>query len=136
MAESLNVVAVINTSPDVVDMLRLTLEHAGIVVVSGLTWEIREGEVDLERFIAQHQPRVIVYDIAPPYENNWKLFQHVRSMPVMRGLQFVLTSTNARQVERLVQGDEQHVYEIVGKPYDLDQIVKAVKEAMRARDTR
>lgn len=130
------VVAVINSSPDVVDMLRITLEHAGIVVVSTMTWEVRDGEVDLERFVLQHRPKVLVYDIAPPYENNWLLFTHIHGMPVMKDVQFVLTSTNARQVEQYVKSAGYRVYEIVGKPFDLGEIVEAVREAMKARPTR
>lgn len=131
-----DVVAVINTSPDVVDMLRLTLEYAGIVVVSALTWEVRDGEIDIERFITQHRPRVVLYDIAPPYENNWMLFQHIRSMPVMEGIEFVLTSTNSQQVQQFVKSAQCRVYEIVGKPFDLGEIVTAVREAVRSRPTR
>jgi len=129
------VVAVINSTPDIVDMLRFAIESAGFVAVTALTFEVRDGEVDLDRFIAQHEPLVIVYDIAPPYETNWRLFEHVSAMPIMRGRQFVLTSTNARHVTALA-GREQHVYEVVGKPLDLDEIVRAVKEASRARPTR
>ncbi len=130
-----SVVAVINSTPDIVDMMRIALEQAGFVVVTGLTFEMREGHIDLEDFIRQHQPRVIVYDIAPPYEANWKLFQHVAAMPVMRDREFVLTSTNAKHVERLA-GPQHHIYEIVGKPFDLGQLVQAVKEATRSRPTR
>ena len=135
MNGGLPVAAVINSSPDVVDILRLALEHAGFVVVSALTFEIRDAKVNLEEFITQHEPGVIVYDIAPPYEANWRLFEHVASTPIMRGRQFVLTSTNAHQVSGLA-GREQHIYEVVGKPFDLDEIVRAVKEASRARPTR
>ena len=129
------VVAVINSTTDIVDMLRVTFEQAGLTVVSALTTEVRDGHVDLERFVKQHEPRVVVYDISPPYDPNWRLFQHVSSMPVMQGRQFVLTSVNARHVEQLARPQE-HVYEIVGKPVDLDQLVQAVKEATRARPTR
>jgi DNA-binding NtrC family response regulator len=129
------VVAVINSTEDVVDMLRLALEHAGLTVVSALTPEIRQGQVDVERFVGQHDPRVIVYDIAPPYDANWKLFQHTAAMPVMAGRQFIITSTNARQVEGLA-GPQQHVYEIVGKPFDLGQIVQATREALKVRPSR
>jgi CheY-like chemotaxis protein len=131
-----DVVAVINTSPDVVDMLRLTLEHAGIVVVSAMTWEIREGEVDLERFVMQHRPRVVVYDIAPPYESNWMLFQHLRSLPALAALRFIVTTTNAKQVEHFARGCGEPLYEIVGKPFDLGEIVNAVRDALKARPTR
>ena len=136
MEQAPDVVAVINTSPDVVDMLRITLEHAGLIAVTAMTWEIRDGTVDLERFVSQHQPRVVIYDIAPPYETNWHLFQHIRSMPVMAKVQFVLTSTNSRQVEQYAQGQQNRIYEIVGKPFDLGEIVQAVKEALRAHPTR
>ena len=116
-------------------MLRIAIEQAGFVVVSALTFEIREGAVDLEQLIKQHQPRVIVYDIAPPYEANWNLFMHMSALPVMQDRQFVVTSTNAHHVERLA-GPQHHIYEILGKPFDLGQIVQAVKEATRARPTR
>jgi DNA-binding NtrC family response regulator len=135
MREGPEVVAIINTSRDIVDMLRITLQYAGVVVVSALTNEIRDGEVNLEAFIRQHEPKVIVYDVAPPYEANWLLFQHMRQMPVMAGRYFVLTSTNKRHLEALA-GPDMHIYEIVGKPVDLDAIVQAVREALKARPTR
>lgn len=116
-------------------MLRLTLEHAGIVVVTAMTWEIREGEIDLERFVAQHRPKVIIYDISPPYESNWMLFQHLRSLPPLVDLRFIVTTTNAKQVEHFAKSGEP-VYEIVGKPFDLGEIVNAVREALKARATR
>jgi CheY-like chemotaxis protein len=128
-------VAVINTSHDIVEMLRLSLQHAGLVVVSALTHEIRDGHVDLERFVQQHQPAVVVYDLAPPYDANWQFCQHVRAMPALKDCQFVLTSTNPARVQALA-GTDERIYEIVGVPYDLDQIIRAVKEALRARPSR
>ena len=126
------VVAVINSTEDIIDLLRLSIEQAGFVVVTAMTGEVRDGELDVDRFIRQHDPRVIVYDVAPPYGANWNLFQHVAGLEVMKGRQFVITSTNARHVEALAP-PQQHVYEIVGKPEDLGRVVHAVKEASRAR---
>src|SRR5438093_283880 len=100
------VVAVFNTSPDIVDMLRRAFEPAGIVVVSVLTYQVREGAVDVEQFLTEHDPAVVVYDIAPPYDGNWALFLHIRELPAMRNRKIVLTSANRRQVEKLAGRDE------------------------------
>jgi CheY-like chemotaxis protein len=129
------VAAVLNTSPDMVDLLRSALEQAGIIVVSALSHQIRQGAIDIETFVRQHDPDVIVYDIAPPYEANWRLFQHLCGMPELRKRKFVLTSTNTAHVEKLASTDER-IYEVVGKPIDLDAIVRAVKESARSRPTR
>jgi DNA-binding response OmpR family regulator len=135
MPDPAPVVAVINSTPDIVDLLRLAVEREGFVAVTALTFEIRDGKTDLDHLIQQHQPTVIVYDIAPPYEANWKLFQHVAAMPVMQGRQFVLTSTNRAHVEKIA-GPQEHIYEVVGKPFDLAEIATAVKQAVRVRPSR
>jgi DNA-binding response OmpR family regulator len=118
-------VAVINTSEDTIDMLRYLFESHGFVVVSAFTHKIRDGHTDLETLMRQHRPAAIVYDIGLPYEENWRLFENIRSSPACDGVPFVVTTTNEAQV-RKVAGDEP-VLEIVGKPYDLDLLVKKVK---------
>jgi CheY-like chemotaxis protein len=121
------VVAVFNTSPDVVDMLRIALSMEGFVVVTGMTFDIRDGRLDLEAFIRTHQPDVIVYDIAIPYEQNWRLCAHLRSLPIVADIPFVLTSTNAARVKPLTA--DEPVHEIVGKPYDLQALTEILRRA-------
>jgi DNA-binding response OmpR family regulator len=130
-----DVVAVINTSPDTVEMLRTTLERAGFVVITGYTFDIRDARLDIDAFVTEHQPRVVVYDVAPPYDQNWRLFQHVRSLESMKARTFVITSTNPKHLEQLA-GRDDRIYEIVGRPLDLHAVVTAVKEAFRSRPTR
>ena len=122
------VAAVINTSPDTVDMLRYVLEHAGFVVVSAFTWEMRDNQVDPEAFVAEHRPDVIVYDVAPPYEPNWLLFQHLQAKLSLDPGRYVLTTTNVREVKQ-VAGEDHAFLEVIGKPYDLEQVVQAARQA-------
>jgi CheY-like chemotaxis protein len=121
-------IAILDSSPDTVDMLRVVLEGAGFATVSVYTHEIRDGKVDLAAFMIQHRPAVVIYDVAPPYHRNWDLFQQIRAEPVMADCRFVITSTNAPLVQRLV-GPEARVLEIIGKPYDLDAIVVETQRA-------
>ena len=127
MSRHAHVVAIFNTSEDTTDVLRLVFENAGFVVVTAFTTDLREGKVDLEAFMRQHQPLVVVYDIAVPYDRNWRLYEHLRNAPACAGVSFVLTTTNLKHVRQLA-GDEE-LHEIVGKPYDLDEILGAVRQA-------
>lgn len=128
MVEKPPVVGIINTSPDTVEMLRIVLEQAGFVVVTTYTHELRSLQVDLEAIVRQYQPRLIIYDIAPPYEKNWREFLTTSCMPALKDINFLVTTTNAKHVKD-VAGPDQQVFEIVGKPYDLDILVEAVRDA-------
>jgi CheY-like chemotaxis protein len=122
------VVAVFNTSPDTVEMLRIVLEQAGFVVMGLYTYEARDGRINIENIFQQHEPDVVIYDIAPPYEKNWREFQHMCSMPALKNRKFLLTTTNERRVREAIPGNLPEMFEIVGKPYDLGLIVEQVKK--------
>lgn len=128
-------VAIVNTSPDTVDLLRDALERAGFFVVSCFTHDIRDGRLDFGAFVRTHRPAVIAYDIAPPYGRNFRLYQHVRSLDIVQNCRFVITAANPAHVEQLVERDER-VYEVVDREEDLVRIVQAIKDASRARPTR
>jgi hypothetical protein len=126
------VVAILNTNPDVVELLKARIEAAGFVALVLHIAEIRAG-VDLEAIVRQRDPRVVVYDVVAPYERNWRFLQHLRET-TFRGRQFVLTCPNVRGLARLM-GKDDKVYEILEDGGDVDAIVQAVREAARARPT-
>jgi DNA-binding NtrC family response regulator len=125
------VVAIFDTNDDLVELLRLAFEQAGLIVVTAHIHDLRRGTLDLINFVRQHNPDVIVYDVTPPYEAHWRFLQHTREAPDMIGRQFIITSVNAQQVYENV-GTREPIFEIVGKPYDVEQITRDVKEASRA----
>jgi CheY-like chemotaxis protein len=122
------VVAIVNSSPDAVELLRTALQYAGLVPVAAYTYDIRDGRVDIDAFMRQHRPHVVLYDVAVPYDANWALFQHLRETTPFKDRAHVITSTNAAYVQQLA-GDDTPVYEVIGKQDDLAVIVRMVREA-------
>lgn len=129
----LPVVAVVNTNPDLVELLKARIEAAGFVVLVIHIAEIRAG-LDIAAVLRQHDPQVIVYDVVAPYSRNLRFFEHLRET-VFKGRRFVLTAPNAAALSR-VMGRDEKIYEILDDGGDVDAIVQAVREAARARATR
>ena len=126
------VVAIVNTNPDLVDLLKVEIEKAGFVALVLHIAAIREG-LDVGAILEQHDPKVIVYDVVFPYEPSWRFLQHLRETS-FRGRRFVLTTPNEKGVRRLV-GKDERVYEVLDGGGATDAIVQAVREAARARPT-
>jgi CheY-like chemotaxis protein len=122
------VVGVWNSNEDTIEMLRVRLESAGYVTVAAHVPDIKRGKTDLADYMAQHKPQAVVYDIAPPYEENWAFYKLVSSSAITDGVKFVLTSTNKQLVEKICGGCD--IHEIIGKPYDIDQVAEAVKKTL------
>jgi CheY-like chemotaxis protein len=127
------VVAIINTNPDLVELLKMRVEAAGCVALVLHIAEIRAG-LDVERILAQHDPKVIVYDVVMPYERNWRFLEHLRET-MFRDRRFVLTTPNEKGLRRLI-GKDERIYEVLDDTADIDAIVQAVREAVRARPTK
>ena len=122
------VVAVVNTSEDISRLLSEVLIIEGFHPVVGYAIDFREGRQDVAAFLAEHDPAALIWDIALPYEQNWTYFQQVAQSDAARGRRFVLTTTNKQALERLVGPTAAH--ELLGKPYDLDELMAAVHRAV------
>ena len=122
-------VAVFNSSEDTIEILKIALEEHGYTVSSGHVSDIKKGQVDLLDFVKEHQPDVVIYDVALPYEENWRFLRLLQSSDALKHLKWVITTTHKRRLEELV-GDCGEVFEIVGKPYDMERILGAVRGAL------
>jgi DNA-binding response OmpR family regulator len=127
-------VAIFNASDDTVEMLEQVLHQANFRTANGHVADIKRGELDFVAFMADHEPEVIIWDISPPYEQNWRFFQLLRTSSELRGCGIVVTTTNKQHLDRLAGGDSGAI-EIIGKPYDLELIVSAVKAKLPSADS-
>lgn len=120
-------IMIVNTSEDIVALLRDLLVGEGYGVAAGFVPDFRRGHADLSAFVAEHEPAAILWDIALPYEENWAYFQAALAGGALRGRPVVLTTTNKRALEGWVGPTP--AFELIGKPYDLDRLLAAIRRA-------
>jgi DNA-binding response OmpR family regulator len=130
--EAAPVVAVLNSSEDIVGMLREALQEEGFTVVVAHVPDVKAGREDIVAFLHRYNPQVVVYDISPPYQENWTFLRLIQDTDAARGRAFVLTTTNRRALAEVV--GEALTIELLGKPYDLNQLVQAVRRALGQQD--
>jgi DNA-binding response OmpR family regulator len=123
-------VALINASDDTVEMVQRMLSASGIDCLTGCHFaDLKKGNVDFGQFLSKHDPQVVIFDISPPYAENWRFFKTLRDAKSMEGRGLVLTTTNKDRLDEIV-GEDSTAIEIVGKPYDLQQITAAITAAL------
>jgi DNA-binding NtrC family response regulator len=118
-------VAVLDSSQDIVTLIQQVLVDEGYRVVT-LATSVQLGGVSEREFLLQHQPQAVVCAVGPPYEKSWAIFRMLATELPHFG--WVVTTTNAAALEQWVGPTD--AIELIGKPFDLDQLVEAVHRAI------
>lgn len=121
-------IAVMNSSADLVSVLQTALEEDGFRTVT-LVSTIADGADGPLAFLRKHQPTASVYSISPPYRESWDILQEIRQQ--WQGGHYVITTTNLGALRACVGPAD--AIEIIGKPFDLDEITQALRRVLAGR---
>jgi hypothetical protein len=109
--QTMRVVGILNSTEDVVEILEEFLQGEDYATIAALIPDFKRGRRDLAAWLAQLPPAPIIYDLPPPYEQNWRFLQSVRALEAAQPHRFILTTTNERVLEE-VAGPNEAIEEI------------------------
>src|SRR6202171_6193868 len=116
------IVALFNASDDTIDMVQTLLTASGRDQT--LIWchfaDLKKGIVDFGKYMDKHKPEVVIFDLSPPYDENWRFFKTMRDATTMKGRGVVLTTTNKNRLDEVL-GEDFQPLDGGGRPKDLEQ---------------
>jgi CheY-like chemotaxis protein len=120
--------AVLNDSRPVVRMLRNWFVKNGHHCSSAIVADMPQAHTEVEKFLNDKNPDVVIYDVAIPYASSWDLLDVIRKLPSVKSLPFVVTTPNKKELDEAV-GRKTNTLEIAGQDTDLQRLLKAVEKA-------
>jgi CheY-like chemotaxis protein len=114
------VILIVDDEPDVLFLLRLTLEHAGYRVE-----EAPHGAAALEA-IGRLRPALIITDLMMPVVDGRELIQRVRGEADIAALPIVLLSASP--------DDRSGADRVMRKPFDPRQLMRAIEDLVGGQE--
>jgi PAS domain S-box-containing protein len=113
--------------PDLVLLCRLNLEAEG--------FEVREARTGREALdaVASDPPGVVVLDVMMPELDGWHVLAALRSDPATADLPVVMLSARAHERDQ-IRGWQLGATNYLTKPFDPEQMVRAVRDALAPKD--
>jgi CheY-like chemotaxis protein len=125
------VVVVLNSNQDVLRVIHDVLQDEGYAVVTDHIHTFKDGDANLVDFLAKHQPSLLLYDLAPPYQENWNFLQLLCRIPQVSSIPMVLTTVNKAALDKVVGKTE--AFEILGTHDNLAPVVDAINRLLHSR---
>ena len=122
------VIAILNGTAEILETLEEYLRTEGFTTITAIVTEFKKGKEDFVQFIEDHNPTIILYDIPPPYDQNLTFLRLLTDTHSMDERCVIITTTNKVQLEKIT--GEKSALEIVGKPYDMDILIKTLREKL------
>lgn len=89
--------------------------------------EARDGKEGLD-LIQSQPPQLIILDFLLPKKSGWEVYQEIQNDPKLKRIPLVLMSGRKEEVTEKISEPFEH-FAFVEKPFERDQLVKAIKEA-------
>ena len=93
---------ILNNSAPLLKMLCEWFEQHGYHCDTALLADMRDAHEEVGRFVKEHRPDVIIYDVGMPYPSSWDLLEVIRTAPALQSQPFVVTTPNKRKLEQAV----------------------------------
>ena len=124
-------VAVLNSSPELIALMAQVLGDEGFETVTARVPDIQHGREDFLALMTEHAPDVVIYDVSPPYEENFNFLCLLMDTEVASASRFLVTSTDRTTVVDLAGPDFKPP--IIGKPFDLEDVIASVRQVLSPR---
>jgi DNA-binding response OmpR family regulator len=118
--ETATSVLVVDDEPQVVWMLRFSLEAEGFQTLSA-----RDGAAALAE-IRQHHPKLMLLDVMMPVMDGYSVLEELRSMPEAERPRVVMVSARASLRDR-AKAAELGADAFVAKPFSVDELIGVLR---------
>jgi DNA-binding NarL/FixJ family response regulator len=131
MPAMLPVIAVLNSDDTVLRAFQQVLEAEGFPTITAKVADFDSAD-DVAAFLARHRARVVVYDIAQPYDDQWAQFQRVYEASRIHGCQFLVTTTDRTALTRSTY--PVGVDGMMASPVDMADLLRVLRVLLAAQD--
>ena len=114
-------VLVVDDEPQVVWMLRFSLEAEGYQTLSA-----RDGQAALAE-VLEHHPKLMLLDVMMPIMDGWTVLEHLQAMPTDQRPKVVVVSARASLRDK-AKAIELGAAAFVAKPFSVDDLLRILRE--------
>jgi DNA-binding NarL/FixJ family response regulator len=123
-------IAIFNSSSEVVARICEVLEREGLRTVTGTIPDIQSGALDFVAFLGEHDPDVIIVDLPRPYERNLNFVRLLWAADRSRRRRWIITTVQKDALERLLT-PWKWSDPIIGQPFGPEDVLRAVRALLR-----